>query len=644
MVILTANNLTRQFDVEPVFSNVSFDVRAGEKVGIVGPNGAGKTTLLRVLTRKDEPDTGTVEIPSSVRIGILEQHKTFGPDETLIDVARSGLGHLYALQEEATEIAVQMGEVSDPDELEKLTNRYDVLHHELERLDAYQIDHHVDEVLHGLGFAKDDYDRPMKTFSGGQQNRVTLAKMLLEAPDLILLDEPTNHLDIETTEWLEDYLSRCAQAIIVVSHDRYFLDKVTTRTLEVFRGGIDDYPGNFSKYWSMREERHDLIRRTRQKQEDYLAKQEQFIRKNQVGTKATQAKDRAKKMERVELVELPPDFTELRMGFSEPVRTGDWVLRSEDVSKGFPSPETGEVVPLFKDVTLQVDRGDRIGILGPNGAGKTTLLRTLIGELEADSGTLKYGTNVDIAYFDQQLKSVDHSLDAVEAVRPEKFPDMTPGKIRSLLAKFGISGELGLQRLSLMSGGEKTKVALAKLAALQPNVMVLDEPTNHLDFWACSALERSLRQFNGTILFVSHDRYFLDQVATRVISLEPERYWDFEGNYSAFQESQQRRKNPVVKLEVKPIAAPKETAKEAFPKTTHEKARRKRQFPFRQVSDLEADIAAQEAVILDLEIEMADPDIHRDPKRMKTIQKDYDAANAELERLLSHWEEAVELN
>jgi ATP-binding cassette subfamily F protein 3 len=659
MLLLAARDLARQFDAEPVFRGVSFEVRAGEKIGLVGPNGCGKTTLLKILAGLDEPDVGVVERTGSATVALLEQEKLFSPARTLLDEAKSGLGHLYQLQEQAHDLAERIAGTNDPRELARLQKQYDALHSELDRLDAYHIDHRVDEVLHGLGFDPADYHRPLATFSGGQQNRVLLARLLLAAPSVMLLDEPTNHLDIAATEWLEDFLTRSDQALIVVSHDRYFLNRVTNRTLEIWRAGVTDYTGNFSAYWAQRDERHKVLRRTFEKQQEFIAKTEDFIRRNAYGQKSAQAKDREKKLERLERVEIPPDFDEPPMGFPEPTRTGDWVVRAEGVSKGFGGEESGNRSqesgngaknrrnaarsgPLFKDVTLQVDRGDRIGIFGPNGVGKTTLLRVLLGELQADAGEVRVGTGVKIGYFDQQLTSVRPELSAVEAVRPDDTFQMTPGQMRSLLARFGVKGDLALQTVGALSGGEKTKVALARLAALAPNVLVLDEPTNHLDFWSAAALERSLREFAGTVLFVSHDRYFLDQVATRVLVLESQRCRLYEGNYSDYQH--------FVRATSMTSASDARSSPPTIAKTTDKSngaaatERRRRKYPYRKVEEIETDIAGLESQIADLQSAMADPVVLRDGDRIKRIKDDYEAAQLRLAELLEHWEEALELN
>ena len=642
MILLTVRDLSRQFDRDPVFSGVTFDVRPGERIGLVGPNGTGKSTLLNVLCGIDHSDTGTIEKHPAVEMARLEQEAHFEPGRTLIEEARAGLAHLYDLQAESIEIAEKMGSASGA-ELDRLHKRYDLLQHELEKHDAYHIEHRVEEVLTGLGFSPDEYDRPLVSFSGGQQNRALLARLLLRAPELMLLDEPTNHLDIAATEWLEGWLARTTdRGLILVSHDRFFLDRVTNRILELHGGKLSDYKGNFSAYWTQRGERQKVAQRTAEKQQEYVARQEDFIRRNQYGQKHAQAADRKKKLERLEAVETIDDFFELPMGFPKPTRAGDWVIDTEDVSQGF-----DDNPPLFKDFTIRILRGNRVGILGPNGSGKTTLLRTLIGEYPAKTGTVRFGANVQIAYYDQQLSSVDPKKSAIEATRPANKPEMTPGELRGILARFGIRGEQARQDVGSMSGGEKSKVALARIAALDANLLILDEPTNHLDLWARSSLEETLKTYEGTILFVSHDRYFVNQVAESVIVLEPEGWRYHEGNYSDYVAFRENRAAEIARIE-----ATKEPPPEAKPKaaesTPSEKSssnkKRKRKFAYRKVSDLETDIAETEELIERLQAELSDPETHRDGDRVKETMEAYEEATQRLEELYEHWEEAVELN
>ncbi|MFN8856089.1 MAG: ABC-F family ATP-binding cassette domain-containing protein, partial [Planctomycetaceae bacterium] len=435
MLQLLVSQVVRQFDADPVLNGVSFEVRAGDKVGLVGPNGAGKTTLFRILAGLDDADSGGVQKPGDLRVGILEQSTVFSPDSTLLDEARAGLAPLYALQREAEEVAHKIAATTEPAAHDRLQRRYDELQLHLSRQQAYNLEHRVDEVLQGLGFVPDEYHRPISTFSGGQQNRVLLARLLLADPDLLLLDEPTNHLDVGATEWLEKYLAASPASLVLISHDRWFLDRVTTRTLELYRGRVTDYPGNFSKYWQLKAERAEVQQKAYEKQQEFIEKTEEFIRKNFYGQKSAQAHDREKKLERIEKIDRPQAIVGPSMGFPAARRTGDWVLDVTHLSKGFDSP-------LFEDLNLRLLRGRRLGILGPNGCGKSTLLKTLLAELPADEGQVRLGTNVEIAYFDQQLASVDPGLSVIEAVRPANNPQMTPGQIRDLVAKFGLKGDV----------------------------------------------------------------------------------------------------------------------------------------------------------------------------------------------------------
>ena len=638
MILLTVRDLIRRFDAEPVLNNVAFDVRTGDRIGLVGPNGAGKTTLMNILIGKDHQDTGEIETPQSVELALLEQEADYAPNQTLIAEARKGLAHLYELQEQAHDLSEKMAGEANADALAKLQKQYDTVQHELERLDAYHIDHRVDEVLHGLGFTDDEYDRPLSTFSGGQQNRVSLARLLLRSPGVMLLDEPTNHLDIAATEWLEGYLAGCSSAVILVSHDRYFLDRVTNRTFELMGGRLTDYPGNFTAYRRQRDERNKVLGRTFEKQQEFIAKTEDFIRRNKYGQKHAQAADREKKLARVDAVDKPPEEPTLHMSFGDPSRTGDWVIDAVDVAKGY-----GE--PLFENFTLRIDRGDRLGILGPNGSGKTTLLRTLIGDLKADAGKIRHGTGVEIGYFDQQLALVDPASDCIDAVRPPGDPAFTPGMARALLARFGLSGDIVFQKVGSLSGGEKSRVALAKISASNVNVLVLDEPTNHLDLWACDALERVLKDFQGTLLFVSHDRYFLDQIATSIVVIDNGAWKTYGGNYSDFLRFQENiAQETGTNAEDNGRPRKEEPAKTQAAEEGETTEKRRRKFPYRKVSEIEADIAEQEELLESLQDSLADPAILRDGDRTRETKEAFEETQEALAVLYEHWEEAMELN
>jgi len=634
LILLTVQDVTRQYDVEPVLKQVGFTLRKGERIGLVGPNGAGKTTLMNILVGKDEPDQGEVTVHSSVTIELLEQQADFPVGRTLIEEAKAGLNYFYNLQRESHRLAEEIATANQQEKLLYLQKRFDQIHLELEQHSAFQIDHRVEEVLTGLGFQQDQFDQPLQQMSGGQQSRALLARLLLRAPDLMLLDEPTNHLDLMAIEWLESFLVRAQQAMMIVSHDRFFLDRVTNRTLELNAATLTDYKGNFSAYWKQREERQKVQLRTQEKQQEFIAKTEEFIRKNKYGQKHAQAADREKKLARVEAVSVLRTLTGPPMAFPEPKRTGDWVFDVEDLAQGYDDL-------LFSNLTFQILRGERVGILGPNGSGKTTLLKTLTRQLKPRQGGVRHGTNVEIGYSDQLLQSVDPAVDAIVAARPPNKPAVTPALVRDMLARFGIRGDQAIQKVGSMSGGERNKVALARVALLNCNVMILDEPTNHLDLWACDALETALKEFSGTVLFVSHDRYFLDQVATRVIVLQDGGCALYDGNYSDYLQflSHERQQQQIQKNRKE-----NQNNRQNKPSANEKTQRRKRKYAYRKVEDLELDIAEHERQLGQLQQDMADPELNKQGDRIKVTIQEFEQTKLKLEQLYEHWEEAVELN
>ena len=636
MIVLAVEGIRKHYGPEPVLDGVTFDVRPGQRIGLVGPNGTGKTTLLRILAGREDADAGTCQLHPSLRLGYLEQQPVFEEGRTLWDEAHSALEHLVTLQREALAVAEALARTTDEADHRRLTARYDHLQQELHRHDAYNLEYKVERVLDGLRFPRSSFRQPMVSLSGGEQNRLMLAKLLLAEPDVMLLDEPSNHLDIAATEWLEEFLGGNSAAMVVVSHDRYFLDRVTTHTLELFRGTVDSYVGNFSAYWQQKDERLLVSRRTYEKQQIEIAKTEDFIRRNHYGQKHTQAEDRRKKLARIERVAPPREIGEPPMRFFCAGRSGDIVLRAEELGKSYDRP-------LFTNVTFDILRGQRWGLLGPNGSGKTTLLRCLLGQVAPDAGRIDVGHAVEVGYFDQQLAGLDESTPVMDAIRPPR-KDFVEQQRRDLLARFGLTGDTALQPVGQLSGGERCRAALARLAAMDANFLILDEPTNHLDLWARDALEKALREFEGTVLFVSHDRYFVDRVADHLVMIEPDRVRTIEGNYRTYLELLQA---PASDEEPrKPSSGDGKPSKAGRPDNTNgdDPPAKKRRFAYRKTADIEQEIAQREQRIKDIHEQLALPETHRDGNLVRQLKSEIIEHNEALPQLYEHWAQAAELN
>jgi ATP-binding cassette, subfamily F, member 3 len=637
MILLSLQNIVKHYGPEPVLAGVTFDIRPGERVSLVGPNGAGKTTLMRIVAGLTEADSGRVEMHSSATLGYLEQQPEFEPGRTVWEEASAALADIADLARHSEEFAQAIAVETDEAERKRLEHRFEHIQHQLQHHDAYNLDYRIERILEGLGFGKATFQQEVEKLSGGQQNRLLLAKLLLAEPDLMLLDEPSNHLDIDATEWLENFLVESDQAILVVSHDRYFLDRVTNRTLELYQGTVESYPGNFTQYKRLKAERLEVQRRTYERQQEEIAKMEDFIRRYHFGDRHQQAEDRRKKLERIERVEPPREIAAPPMGFPAASRTGDIVLRVEKLAKGFPSK------PLFANLSFDILRGEKWGILGPNGSGKTTLLRCLLGELEPDDGRIIFGTGVKAGYFDQMLSGLDEDVQVLDAVRPS-HKEFVEQQRRDLLARFGVTGDMVFQKVGSLSGGERNRTALARLSASDANFLLLDEPTNHLDLWARGALEKALRDFDGSVLFVSHDRYFLNQVATKLLIVEPGRFRVIDGNYDTYQHFVKQglaREARAAVADRRPgpglIPAKGET-------TRPSKDRRKRKFPYRKAAEIEREIAERESRIEELHQRFGSEEVLRDGAKVRELKAELEEHEMALPQLYEHWEEAAELN
>ena len=642
MLLLSCTNLSRGYDATPLFEGVSFEIHAGERIGFVGPNGAGKTTLLRILAGSDEPDTGKVTLHAGARLGTLEQAAEFPPGRTLFDEAKSAFDELLATQREFQRVAEELAACTDDTKRRQLAANFDRLTEFLRHHDAFELDHKVENVLTGLGFKPDDFPRDLNTFSGGQQRRLLLAKILLSAPDVMLLDEPSNHLDIDTTRWLENYLAQQPEGMLLVSHDRYFLDRVTNKTLELHERRITAYPGNYHQYVRLREERYERRLKEYESQREYIEKQEEYIRRVHYGQLAKQAQSRVKALDKVERLEKPTRVSGPNIAFGEVARSGDVVFHTEDLTKRY-----GDLV-LFENLNFDLPRGKHLGIMGPNGSGKTTLLRILLGDEEPTSGLVQRGHLVFPGYLDQHLQILDGEKDVIRAVWPEPDPSHTEQKMRDLLGSFGLHGETVEQQVKSLSGGERSRAALAKLTVAGTNLLILDEPTNHLDIWACDSLEEALKAFEGTVIVVSHDRYFLNRTVDLLIVLDGKGGSEVVyGNYDTFELLRQARDKAGASQASgrrEPADSSNGTRGRTPAARQDQPVKRKRKFPYRRVPEVEADIAATEAKVSALEAALQTPDVYRAAPRLRETMTELSATKDALARLYQHWEEAVELN
>ena len=536
MAVISLQNISKSFGDTPVLDGLSVAFERGERVGLVGSNGAGKSTVLRIIAGREKADTGVVHVARGVRLGYLPQEANFRSDRTLREALLAVFHDLREGAKRLRELEERLGERgANPAEWDTaVLEEYTDLLARFEQRGGYTYEGRVEQVLSGLGFARDLWDKPATALSGGQRTRARLARLLLEEPDFLLLDEPTNHLDLETTEWLETFLAGWRRGLVVVSHDRYFLDKVSRRTVEVVGGKAESYPAPYSRYLYLRAERYRRQQKEYQTQQTRIAKTEEFIRRNSAGQRAKEARGRQKQLDRLERVEGAPRGRDalgsLRLGAG--TRSGEVVLSTVRLRVGYPGKS------LLALPNVQVGRGQRIALIGPNGAGKSTLLRTLVGEILPLGGSFAWGSNVEVGYYAQGHEGLRRDrtvLAEVQDARP-----MNEEMARGYLGRFLFTGEDVFKRVGDLSGGERSRVALARLTLRQANMLLLDEPTNHLDIAARDALEGVLRGYDGTIVFVSHDRYFIDAVATTIWSVEDGVMRVYPGTYAAYREARAR--------------------------------------------------------------------------------------------------------
>ncbi len=640
MVLLSMQNVTKSFGLNVVLKNVSLTLKEGQKMGLVGVNGSGKSTLLKLITGEmhpdaPNPDPGTISLMRGATVGLLTQFADIDSNLTVVEELSRVFDPLKQMEQRLRALEAEMSENhSDEAAFDRLSREYARLTERFEDAGGYEWPSRIQGVLAGLGFARERQHQCANLLSGGEKTRLCLARILLMQPDLLMLDEPTNHLDLAATQWLEDTLKKYKGSIIVISHDRYFLNAVCDSMAELSMTRLTQYDGNYDAFTVQR--RMNLERQIKEyeMQQKEIARQQAIIERYRMYNREKSikaAESREKRLEKMERVERPVDEQKVRFSFEARRRTGDDVLIAENLSKGFDGRE------LFKNFHLHMRAGDRVALIGPNGIGKTTLLRVILGQLKPDSGSIKFGTNVDIGYYDQHQAGLHPEKDVLNELWDE-FPRLDPDRVRGVLALFLFMGDDVFQPISTLSGGERGRVALAKLMLKKDNVLLLDEPTNHLDMDSREVLESALEDFTGTILTVSHDRYFINRVANRVIEMSADGVIEYAGNYDDYLEK--KRRLEAGEEETAPTRTKTEIEKE---KKKQRLARESKKSLKAKIAALENSIANTEELIAELEEKMGDPATYQNPQLAAQVARDHTAAQEKLETLYEEWEDASAL-
>jgi ATP-binding cassette subfamily F protein 3 len=666
--VIQLSDLTKSFGDRTLLEHVTWQIGDGDRVGLCGPNGAGKTTLLKMLAALDEPDSGAIIRPADLTIGYLPQDGLTHSGRTVFEEASSAFQPLLDIKAEMHDIEHRLGDASVPEaEHEAMLSRYAELQDRFRLSDGYNMDLRIATVLRGLGFGADAAERPCETFSGGWQMRIALAKLLLGRPNLLLLDEPTNHLDLEARNWLEEYLGDYPFAVILVSHDRYFLDTVVTRITDLNLRKLTDYVGNYSKYVEQRDAMLERLRQAKREQEEEVARVKMFIdRFRYQATKAAQVQSRIKLLEKVVPIEVPPERKRIHFTFPRCTKSGRTVFEIKHARKSYPAGSGGQVVTVFKDLTLHIERGDRIALVGPNGAGKSTLMRMLSGEESPDSGTRTVGHQVVMEYFAQdEAVRLDPALTVYETLAAGSPNDMVPA-IRNILGGFLFTGDDVYKKAGVLSGGERTRLAVARMLLRPSNTLLLDEPTNHLDLDSKDVLLDALEDYGGTLIFVSHDRYFVEKLATKIIEIGHGEAMVYPGTYAEFLWSKTQKESPKAQT-TKATKATKEDAKAAKAPGTTDQGPRTDQEPSprhqglsredrkrldverkkqqraaeslqKRIAELEARIADREARVKELESAMSAPGFYEDRDASKQLVDRHQALMWEVGDLMGQWE------
>lgn len=640
MILLQAHNLARHFGAEVLFEKVNIEVKERARIGLVGRNGAGKSTLLHIISGLEDPDEGRVNKRKELTHGFLDQHTGLESDRSIWEEMMTIFEPVLQLEKEMRKIEEQLSSsqlLEDENRYQETLKKYDQLQEEFRMKNGYGYESEIRMVLHGFRFYEEDYTTPIQQLSGGQKTRLALSRLLLQKKELLILDEPTNHLDIETLSWLENYLRNYDGALLIVSHDRYFLDKVVNEIYEVSHGSVQHFPCNYSKYLKMKAVQIQKQWKEFEKQQKEISKMEDFINRNLVRASTTKrAQSRRKQLEKMDKMDEPTGKEKsASFSFRSARDSGNIVLQTDNLSIGYHLS-----TPLSKEINLDIRKTDAIALVGPNGVGKTTLLKTLVKSLEPLKGRIEYGTKVDIGYYDQEQQHLNAQKTVLDELWDD-HPTTSEQEIRTLLGNFLFSGNDAKKSIFSLSGGERSRVALAKLAMEENNFLVLDEPTNHLDIDSKEVLENALIDFSGTLFFVSHDRYFINRMATKVIEISDEGLTVYLGDYDyylqkkeeleALSDLEEQEKNPQKSDsdEKPPIPSDRDAQKE------NQRIIRKLS---RQIEEIESQMQLVEEELTETEKELSDPSIYDNADLVTKLSKQNSILQGKQTQLLNTWE------
>ena len=633
MIIGQAQNLEQRFGANIIFSNVSFSIPDNARIGLVGPNGAGKTTLLKILTGQQDPTHGEVAFNKGIKVGYIAQENALNEENTIWDEMEAVFADLIKKSKKITQMQMQ---IADNPEDQDLLKRYDQLAYDFEQEGGFTYQAEIKSVLNGFKFKEDSWSKVIGTLSGGEKTRLAFVKLLLQKPPLLLLDEPTNHLDLDTLDWLEGFLKNYQGAIITVSHDQYFLDNLTNEIFELNFGKLTTFKGNYNQYTKERELMDAQQEAAYEKQQEHIKKEEEFIQKNLVRASTTKrAQSRRKQLEKLERINPPKHKNKVRIHFSSERPSGKEVLIANNLSIGYPDKT------MVEDINFQVNKNDRVAIIGPNGIGKSTLLKTVVDKLKPKDGSIKLGASLDVGYYDQELQTLDPSKTVLDTIW-DRHKTMPEKDVRSILASFLFTAKDIDKTVGQLSGGQKARLTLTVLSLEHDNFLLMDEPTNHLDIEAKEVLEAALNKYDGTLLFVSHDRYFINELANKIISVRDGHAKIYEGNYSYY--LAEREKEKAVQIQV---ATPVQetTISESKNKLSYQeqKARdsQKRKLE-RAVKDAETLIENLENQENEIQTEMSNPEIAASFEKLGPLQEQLTEIQNKLEEANNNWEKAIE--